>query len=51
MLELDQCENPWRNRLAREPFLLQEGHVNVPTKPGLGIDVNEEVVMKYAVRA
>jgi D-galactarolactone cycloisomerase len=49
MLELDQSENPWRKGLAKDPFPLQEGHVNVPTKPGLGIEVNEEVVRKYAV--
>ncbi len=49
LLELDQSENPWRNGLAREPFVLQEGHVTVPVKPGLGIEVNEDVVRKYAV--
>ncbi|MEO7650855.1 MAG: mandelate racemase/muconate lactonizing enzyme family protein [Bryobacteraceae bacterium] len=50
MLELDQSENPWRNGLAKGAFPLHEGHVNVPVKPGLGIDVDEEVVRKYAVR-
>ena len=49
MLELDQSENPWRNGLAKDPFRLREGHVNVPAKPGLGIEVDEEVVRKYAV--
>ena len=49
MLELDQSENPWRNGLAREPFQVRDGHVNVPTKPGLGIEVDEDVVKKYAV--
>ena len=39
----------WRQGLAKDPLPLQEGHVNVPTKPGLGIEVNEEVVRKYAV--
>jgi D-galactarolactone cycloisomerase len=48
-LELDQSENPWRNGLATEPFVLQDGMVNVPTKPGLGIEVDEQVVAKYAV--
>jgi len=49
MLELDQSENPWRNGLARRPFQLRDGHVNVPTKPGLGIEVDEDVVQMYAV--
>jgi D-galactarolactone cycloisomerase len=49
MLEYDQAENPWRNGLAKGSFPLQDGYVNVPTKPGLGIDVDEDVVRKYAV--
>lgn len=51
MLELDQSENPWRNGLAKEPLPLRDGHVGVPVKPGLGIEVDEEVVRKYVVRA
>ena len=49
MLELDQSENPWRNGLARQPFQVRGGYVNVPTKPGLGIEVDEGVVKKYVV--
>ena len=49
LLELDQSENPWRNGLAKEPFRLDDGFIKVPTKPGLGIEVDEEVVKSYAV--
>jgi D-galactarolactone cycloisomerase len=49
MLEFDQSENPWRTELVEEPFRLQDGFVSVPTKPGLGIEVHEDVVEKYAV--
>jgi len=49
MLELDQSENPWRNGLAKGSFPLQDGMVSVPTQPGLGIQIDEAVVMKYAV--
>lgn len=49
MLELDQTENPWRNGLAKDPLPVRAGLVGVPTKPGLGIEVNEEVVRRYAV--
>ncbi|MEO8495965.1 MAG: mandelate racemase/muconate lactonizing enzyme family protein [Planctomycetota bacterium] len=48
-LELDQSENPWRDGLATERFELRDGFITVPTKPGLGIEVNEEVVKQYAV--
>lgn len=49
LLEYDQGENPWRNGLAVNPVELRDGFVTVPTKPGLGIEVNEEVVREYAV--
>jgi len=49
MLELDQSENPWRTEIVKDPFQQENGFVKVPTKPGLGIEVNEEVVKKYAI--
>ena len=49
MLELDQSENPWRNGLARNQLRFRKGFVDVPTKPGLGIEVDEAMVKKYAV--
>ena len=49
LLEVDQTENPWRDGLAIKPLEFHDGFVTVSTKPGLGIEVNEEVVKKYAV--
>ena len=49
MLELDQAENPWRDSLATERFVFRDGFMTVPTKPGLGIEVDEDVVKQYAV--
>lgn len=49
LLELDLTENPWRNGLATKPFDVRDGFITVPTKPGLGIDVNEDIVQQYAV--
>ncbi|HRX79877.1 MAG TPA: mandelate racemase/muconate lactonizing enzyme family protein [Pirellulaceae bacterium] len=49
MLELDQSENPWRDGLATERFEIRDGSLAVPTKPGLGIEVNEELVRQYTV--
>jgi len=49
LLEIDQGENPWREELVAEPFTFRDGFVDVPTKPGLGIEVKEDVVRKYAV--
>jgi D-galactarolactone cycloisomerase len=47
MLELDVYENPFRDVIVRKPFELKNGYVEIPTGPGLGIDVNEEAVKKY----
>lgn len=49
LLELDQSENPWRDGLAKGSFPLQNGVIHVPTGPGLGITVDEEIVRKYSV--
>lgn len=48
LLELDQSENPWRTEIVAQPFVQKDGFVTVPTAPGLGIEVNEEAVRKYA---
>ncbi|MDA1013035.1 MAG: mandelate racemase/muconate lactonizing enzyme family protein [Planctomycetota bacterium] len=48
LLELDQSENPWRTELVKQPFEVIDGAIKVPSKPGLGIEVNEDVVEKYA---
>jgi D-galactarolactone cycloisomerase len=50
LLELDQSENPWRNGLAKGAFPLQDGMVQVPTGPGLGITVDEQMVKDFSVR-
>ncbi|HCO26546.1 MAG: mandelate racemase [Gimesia sp.] len=49
MLELDQSENPWRTEIVKEPFQLKDGFVDVPTRPGLGIEVDEAIVKRYAI--
>ena len=49
LLEIDQGENPWRGGLAIEPLVVNDGFIAVPRKPGIGIDINEEVVRRYAV--
>jgi D-galactarolactone cycloisomerase len=50
LLELDQSENSWRTEIVRFPFVFQQGFVGVPTEPRLGIEVDESIAEKYAVR-
>lgn len=37
------------NNLCIEPIVMRDGVLPVPTKPGLGVDVNEEMVARYRV--
>lgn len=47
MLEFDVYENPFRDEIVAKPFELKNGHFDIPTGPGLGIEINEEAVRKY----
>jgi D-galactarolactone cycloisomerase len=51
ILEYDVGENPIRTDLADPPFQVRQGCVDIPTGPGLGIDVDEAVVRRLAVTA
>lgn len=47
MLEFEQCENPFRDHLAREPIMQMNGTVKVPDAPGLGIEINRDIIETY----
>jgi D-galactarolactone cycloisomerase len=48
LLELDVYENPFRDKLVTKPVAIRlDGLIDVPTGPGLGIEVNEDVVKEY----
>ena len=49
LLELEQCENPFRDLLAREPIVQKRGKVQVPTGAGLGIEIDRSVLERYRV--
>ena len=51
LLELDMTENALRTGLAMEPFQLVGGAVAVPAGPGLGIEIDREVLERYTVRS
>lgn len=46
LLELDQTEHPLRN-ITTEPIRLEDGFVHVPDAPGLGVEVDEQIVKRY----
>ena len=49
LLELEQCENPFRDLLSVEPILQKNGKVQIPTGAGLGIEINRSVLDRYRV--
>lgn len=46
ILEVDVDSVPWRDDLLTEPVEIVDGHLKLPTKPGLGADLNEREVRK-----
>jgi L-alanine-DL-glutamate epimerase-like enolase superfamily enzyme len=48
-LEFSVTESPIRKELLVKPFVQKDGFVQVPTTPGLGIELNPEIMQKYGV--
>ncbi len=47
MVETDTAENPFRTELATEPLRQRDGYIDVPKRPGLGVEIDESVLAKY----
>lgn len=47
VFELKPIENPMQHELVANPFEHEGGWINVPTSPGLGVEVIEQVVQKF----
>ena len=47
ILELDVDDAPWRDDLMTHPFVVERGHLKLPTRPGLGSDLIEEELAKH----
>ncbi|MHA6690715.1 mandelate racemase/muconate lactonizing enzyme family protein [Devosia sp. A449] len=48
LLEYDLGANPLRTELLLEPIVVENGFIAVPQGPGLGIEVDEEALLRYA---
>ena len=40
-------ESPMQHELVRDPWVQKDGNLTIRDKPGLGVDVREEIVQKY----
>jgi L-alanine-DL-glutamate epimerase-like enolase superfamily enzyme len=47
-LPAEMCDSPLRRELVRDELVLSEGQIPLPTRPGLGIELNEEALLRYA---
>ena len=45
----DQSDHPFRKELLLTPIKITNGYVHVQTSPGLGIEVNNEIITKYKI--
>jgi D-galactarolactone cycloisomerase len=48
LLEMDRTENPLREQLTTPKFVPHQGEVVVPAAPGLGVDVEMELLASFA---
>ena len=50
VLEFGVDENPFLTELITEPYEVKDGYVEISKKPGLGIEIDEDVLRKYLVK-
>ena len=47
MLEYDRSSHPFRQQLVAEPIALTDGCVEIPSRPGLGVEVDRATLTRY----
>ena len=47
MLETNQTMNPLRTELLKEPLVPKDGYIELPNKPGFGIEVIDDVEKRF----
>ena len=50
ILELDRTYNPLQTELVREPLVVRDGNVELPRKPGLGVEIDWDFVADHPYR-
>ena len=49
LFEYDRSSHPFRQQLVAEPAEQRDGWIDVPTRPGLGVEVVRAVLERYRV--
>jgi L-alanine-DL-glutamate epimerase-like enolase superfamily enzyme len=47
IMEIDIDDVPWKAELVTRPPAIKDGHIFVPTEPGWGAEINEEVLRAH----
>jgi L-alanine-DL-glutamate epimerase-like enolase superfamily enzyme len=47
-MEIDVDDVPWKRELVTNPPVIEDGHILVPTAPGWGADIDEEVLRAHS---
>ena len=50
-LELDRTENPLRDDIATLDLSMRKGLIDIPNRPGLGVDINPTELERYTVKS
>jgi D-galactarolactone cycloisomerase len=50
LMELDRTENPLRDELVQPTFSPDNGRLQVPDEPGLGVNVDEDALRRYLLK-
>jgi L-rhamnonate dehydratase len=48
-VEFNTSQGPLSREMVREPMCMSDGHLAVPEGPGLGVEVNDEVIERYRI--
>jgi galactonate dehydratase len=46
----DEFNEPWEKEIITNPVHVVDGYIDIPTRPGLGIDLNIEEILKHPYR-
>lgn len=49
MLEFDRSSHPFRTDLIYDSIRMVDGSSQIPSTPGIGVDVNREVIDAYRI--
>jgi galactonate dehydratase len=46
----DEFNEPWEKEIVTNPVKVVDGHIDIPERPGLGVDLNVEEILKHPYR-